>query len=106
MSVVEDGAEIGEGVVIGHFAAWTEGRTGANVELASHVVVTGRTTVGEGTKIFQSAVIGGDSQSAKHSAVDTTLEIGRNCIIREGVTMNTERLSMAAARWSAITVCS
>ena len=49
----------------------------------------GRTTVGKGSKIFPSAVIGGDSQSVHHSAVDTTLTIGENCTIREGVTMNT-----------------
>ncbi len=90
MSVVDDGAEIGEGVVIGPFChVGPKVVLGANVELVSHAVVVGRTTIGEGTRIFQSAVIGGDSQSAKHSAVDTTLEIGRNCTIREGVTMNT-----------------
>jgi UDP-N-acetylglucosamine acyltransferase len=62
---------------------------GDNVQLVSHVVVLGRTTVGKGTIIWPSAVIGGDSQSAHHSAVDTTLVIGENCTIREGVTMNT-----------------
>lgn len=90
MSVIEDGAEIGEGVVIGPFChVGPKVVLGDNVELLSHVVVTGRTTVGAGGRIFQSAVVGGDSQSAKHSAVDTTLEIGKNCTIREGVTLNT-----------------
>lgn len=90
MSVIEDGAEIGERVVIGPFChVGPRVVLGADVELASHVVVIGRTIVGEGSRISASAVIGGDSQSAKHSALDTTLAIGRNCTIREGVTMNT-----------------
>ncbi|TCM58862.1 acyl-[acyl-carrier-protein]--UDP-N-acetylglucosamine O-acyltransferase [Rhizobium sp. PP-F2F-G48] len=89
-AVVEDGAVIGENVTIGPFC-----HVGAEVELAddvvlmSHVVVIGRTSVGRGTKIFPSAVIGGDSQSVHHSAVGTRLVIGANCTIREGVTMNT-----------------
>lgn len=90
LSVIEDGAEIGENVTIGPFChVGPHVVLKDNVELLTHVVVLGRTTVGEGTRIFPSAVIGGDSQSAHHSAVDTTLVIGKNCTIREGVTMNT-----------------
>ena len=81
---------IGDNVVVGPFCHVGPKVTLAdNVELISHVVVLGRTTVGKGSKIFPSAVIGGDSQSVHHSAVDTTLLIGENCTIREGVTMNT-----------------
>ncbi|WP_313616142.1 acyl-ACP--UDP-N-acetylglucosamine O-acyltransferase [Agrobacterium sp.] len=90
MSFIEDGAVIGENVSIGPFChVGPKVVLGDNVELVSHVVVLGRTTVGKGTIIWPSAVIGGDSQSAHHSAVDTTLVIGENCTIREGVTMNT-----------------
>lgn len=90
MTVIEDGATIGENVVVGPFChVGPKVTLHDNVELVSHVVVLGRTTVGKGTTIWPSAVIGGDSQSAHHSAVDTTLVIGQNCTIREGVTMNT-----------------
>ncbi|MDO5895437.1 acyl-ACP--UDP-N-acetylglucosamine O-acyltransferase [Agrobacterium sp. Azo12] len=90
MSFIEDGAVIGENVSIGPFChVGPKVVLGDNVQLVSHVVVLGRTTVGKGTIIWPSAVIGGDSQSAHHSAVDTTLVIGENCTIREGVTMNT-----------------
>ncbi len=90
LSVVEDGAVIGENVVIGPFCyvgpkvVLQEG-----VELLPHVVVAGRTTVGRGTRIFPSAVIGGDPQSVHHGGEETTLTIGDNCTIREGVTINT-----------------
>ncbi|MES5096770.1 acyl-ACP--UDP-N-acetylglucosamine O-acyltransferase [Agrobacterium sp. BA1120] len=90
MSFIEDGAVIGENVVVGPFChVGPKVTLHDNVELISHVVVLGCTTVGKGTTIWPSAVIGGDSQSAHHSAVDTTLVIGENCTIREGVTMNT-----------------
>lgn len=90
LSVIEDGAVIGDNVVVGPFChVGPKVVLADDVELISHVVVVGRTTVGKGSKIFPSAVIGGDSQSVHHSAVDTTLTIGENCTIREGVTMNT-----------------
>lgn len=89
-SIVESGAVIGENVKIGPFCyIGPKVVLGDDIELLSHVVVIGRTTVGKGTKIFPNAVIGGDSQSVHHSAVDTELLIGTNCTIREGVTMNT-----------------
>ncbi|MBP1886977.1 acyl-ACP--UDP-N-acetylglucosamine O-acyltransferase [Sinorhizobium mexicanum] len=89
-SVIEDGAVIGENATVGPFChVGPNAVLGEDVELLSHVVVIGRTTVGKGTKIFPSAVIGGDSQSVHHSALNTTLVIGENCTIREGVTMNT-----------------
>ncbi|NTF31718.1 acyl-ACP--UDP-N-acetylglucosamine O-acyltransferase [Rhizobium skierniewicense] len=90
MSFIEDGAVVGENVVVGPFChVGPKVTLHDDVQLISHVVVLGCTTVGKGTKIWPSAVIGGDSQSAHHSAVDTTLVIGENCTIREGVTMNT-----------------
>ncbi|NUS68609.1 MAG: acyl-ACP--UDP-N-acetylglucosamine O-acyltransferase [Ensifer adhaerens] len=89
-SIVESGAVIGENVKIGPFCyIGPKVVLGDDIELLSHVVVIGRTSVGKGTKIFPNAVIGGDSQSVHHSAVDTELLIGTNCTIREGVTMNT-----------------
>lgn len=89
-SFIEDGAVIGENVVVGPFChVGPKVTLHDDVQLLSHVVVLGCTTVGKGTQIWPSAVIGGDSQSAHHSAVDTTLVIGENCTIREGVTMNT-----------------
>ncbi|MFB2552141.1 acyl-ACP--UDP-N-acetylglucosamine O-acyltransferase [Ensifer soli] len=90
LSVVEDGAVIGDNVRIGPFChVGPKVTLGDGCELISHVVLLGRTTIGRGAKIWPTAVIGGDSQSVHHSAVDTTLVIGDNCTIREGVTMNT-----------------
>ncbi len=88
-SVIEDGAIIGDGCVIGPFCHVGENvRLGDNVELKSHVSVTGYTTIGSGTRIFPSAIIGGEPQSIHHGGEHTTLSVGKNCTIREGVTMN------------------
>jgi UDP-N-acetylglucosamine acyltransferase len=88
-SVVEDGARVGENVVIGPFC-----HIGANValdsgvELASHVVVAGETHIGARTKIFPFASIGMRAQDLKSCDDVGRLRIGADCIVREGVTIN------------------
>ena len=89
LSVIEDGAVIGENVVVGPFChVGSKVVLGDGVELLTHVVVTGRTDIGAGTRIFANAVIGGDPQSVHHDGAETTLSVGGKCVIREGVTMN------------------
>ena len=89
MAVIEDGAVIGENVRIGPFC-----RVGSRVtlkdgvELISNAVVTGLTEIGAGTEIHPMAVIGGVSQSLHEAGEDSTLVVGQNCTMREGVTMN------------------
>ncbi|AQS41458.1 MAG: Acyl-[acyl-carrier-protein]--UDP-N-acetylglucosamine O-acyltransferase [Candidatus Tokpelaia hoelldobleri] len=86
---VEDGAKLGKGTVIGPFChIGAEAVIGKNCELMSHVVVTGATTIGDNAKIYPHAVLGGDPQNGRHKGGHTTLEIGKNCTIREGVTMH------------------
>ncbi|HEX8047810.1 acyl-ACP--UDP-N-acetylglucosamine O-acyltransferase [Rhizobium sp.] len=90
LAVVEDGAVIGENVVVGPFChVGPKVVLHDSVQLLTHVVVIGRTTIGKGTKIFPMAVVGGDPQSVHHGGEETTLDIGENCTIREGVTINT-----------------
>jgi acyl-[acyl-carrier-protein]--UDP-N-acetylglucosamine O-acyltransferase len=90
MAVVEDGAVIGENVVVGPFChVGPKVVLHDGVELISNAVVTGRTEIGRGTRIFPCAVIGGDPQSIHHGGEETKLFVGDHCTIREGVTMNT-----------------
>jgi UDP-N-acetylglucosamine acyltransferase len=90
MAVVEDGAIIGENVTIGPFAyVGPKVTLHDDVLLHPHAIVTGRTELGKGSKVFSMAVIGGDPQSVHHHAgEETTLTIGENCTMREGVTIN------------------
>jgi UDP-N-acetylglucosamine acyltransferase len=89
MAVVDPAARIGEGVRIGPFC-WVgpEVRLGDGCELVSHAVVAGRTTIGPGAKIFPFASVGHPPQDLKYHGEPSTLVIGKNCTIREGVTLN------------------
>ena len=86
---IADGARIAPNVSIGPFCvvgphvALDEG-----VELLSHVVVEGCTKVGARTKIYPFASIGHPPQDLKYRGEDSTLVVGADCILREGVTIN------------------
>lgn len=89
MSVVDPGARLGAGVVIGPFCTvGPQVELGDGVELVSHVAVAGRTSVGPRTRIYPFASIGHPPQDVKYRGEPSTLTIGSECIIREGVTMN------------------
>ncbi|MCB1382397.1 MAG: acyl-ACP--UDP-N-acetylglucosamine O-acyltransferase [Notoacmeibacter sp.] len=89
-AVIEPGAVIGDGARIGPFCmVGPQVVLGANVHLIGHVTVLGQTTIGEGTKVYPQAVLGCDPQNHGHKGGPSTLEIGRNNTIREGVTMHT-----------------
>ncbi|MER8864410.1 acyl-ACP--UDP-N-acetylglucosamine O-acyltransferase [Mesorhizobium sp. M0751] len=88
-SVIEPGAQIGEGARIGPFChVGPDAVIGDRVELVSHVSVIGATTIGASTKVYPMAILGGPPQNTKHKGGRTTLVIGENCTIREGVTMH------------------
>lgn len=88
-AVVEPGAEIGDGARIGPFChVGPDVVLGAGCELVSHVVASGRTRVGARTKIYPFASIGHPPQDLKYRGEPSTLTVGADCLIREGVTMN------------------
>lgn len=88
-AIVEDGAKLSDGVTVGPYSiVGADVSLGEGVELASHVVVTGRTTVGARTRIFPFASIGHQPQDLKYKGEPSTLDIGTDCLIREGVTLN------------------
>lgn len=88
-AIIEDGAKIGEDVTIGPYSIiGGEVELGNGVEIISHAVVQGRTTVGENTRIFPFASIGHQPQDLKYAGEKSGLIIGANNVIREHVTMN------------------
>lgn len=88
-SVIEPGASLGPGCKIGPFChIGPEVVLGEGVELKSHVVVAGATTIGEGTVVFPFASLGQIPQDLKYRGEKTRLEIGARNRIREYVTMN------------------
>lgn len=87
-AVIDPKAKIGNNVSIGPFCVIGPDVTLAdNCKLHSHVVVEGRTTIGEGTTIFPFASIGHINQDLKYSGEPSELHIGKNNVIREHVTM-------------------
>lgn len=88
-AVIEAGARLAEDVVIGPFClVGSQVELGRGVRLISHVTVAGRTTIGPATRVFPFASIGHEPQDLKYKGEETRLEIGAQCTLREGVTMN------------------
>jgi UDP-N-acetylglucosamine acyltransferase len=88
-AAVDPRAELDDDVTVGPFCTvGPKVRIGRGTELVSNVTVMGRVTLGEGTRIFPGAVIGGDPQDVSYRGSDTLVAIGDDNIIREGVTIN------------------
>ncbi|MEP3638984.1 MAG: acyl-ACP--UDP-N-acetylglucosamine O-acyltransferase [Paracoccaceae bacterium] len=88
-ALIEEGAQIDATAKVGPFCVvGPDVVLGPNVELRSHVVISGRTDVGEGTIIFPFSVIGEIPQDLKYNGEQSRLVIGKRNRIREHVTMN------------------
>jgi UDP-N-acetylglucosamine acyltransferase len=88
-AIVESGAKLGADVKIGPYCVvGPEVALGDGVELLSHAVVWGRTSIGARTRVFPFASVGHQPQDLKYKGEASTLTIGERCIIREGVTIN------------------
>ncbi len=88
-AVVESGAKLAAGVSVGPFCTVGAGVVlGAGTKLVSHVVITGATTLGKDNIVYPFASLGQPSPDRKFKGEKTTLLIGDNNDIREGVTMH------------------
>ncbi len=89
-AIVDPAAAIGPGVVIGPYClVGPNVRLGDGATLKSHVVVDGLTVIGPGTTVYPFATIGLQPQDLKYAGEPSRLEIGRDNVIREHVTMHT-----------------
>ena len=88
-AVVSPRARLGRGVEIGPFCMiGPEVELADDVQLLSHVVVAGHTMIGARTRVFPFASLGHEPQDLKYRGEASSLTIGSDCLIREGVTMN------------------
>jgi UDP-N-acetylglucosamine acyltransferase len=88
-AVIAAGAQVAEDVEIGPFCFVGEDVSiEAGVRLHAHVVVAGRTRIGASTQIHPFASLGQPPQYVGFNRPHSGLEIGRNNVIREYVTMN------------------
>ena len=88
-SVIDKNSKISSKVKIGPFCyVGPDVELSDNVELVSNVHIEGKTIIGSGTKIFPFASLGTQPQDLKFKGEKSTLEIGKNNMIREYVTIN------------------
>ena len=88
-AIVGPDARIGDECHIGPFCTIGDGvHLGDGVRLDSHVVVDGRTTIGDGTHVYSFVSIGLAPQDLKYAGEPTATEIGRRNHIREFVTVH------------------
>ncbi len=88
-AIIEKGARIGSGVTVEPYAVVKAGVTLEDgVIIKSHAYIDGNTLIGEGTIIYPSASIGTKTQDLKYRGEKTFVRIGKNCEIREFVTIN------------------
>jgi len=83
-ALIDPAAEIADDVEIGAFSIiGPKVKIDAGSWIGSHVVVTGRTTIGKNNRIFQFASMGEEPQDKKYAGEDTELIIGNDNTIRE-----------------------
>lgn len=86
---VHPDAVIGPGCEIGPFAVVGAGVTlGQGCALHGHAVVLGPSSLGPGNEVHPFACIGGSPQDLRHRGEPTRLEVGRDNVFREHVTVS------------------
>ena len=88
-SVIDPLAKIDKSVTIGPFCfIGPNVEIGPNCVLHSHVVIKGPARIDEGNIFYQFSTIGEDTPDKKYNGEQTSLEIGKENIFREGVTVH------------------
>lgn len=88
-AIVDPRAELAHDVEVGPYCVVGAGvNIGNGTKLQSHVVIQGRTTLGEGNVIFPFASVGSAPQDLKYKGEPSELIIGNGNTIREYVSLN------------------
>ena len=88
-AIIDPSATLGEGVEVGPWSIIGPNVSiGAGTKIESHVIVKGPCTIGRNNHIYQFSSVGEGTPDLKYQGEDTTLVIGDNNVIREGVTIH------------------
>lgn len=82
-------AKIGTNVIVGDFTVIKDDvEIGNNVEVGSNVIIDNGARISDNVKLHHGAVISTIPQDLKFGGEVTTLEIGKNTVVREYATLN------------------
>lgn len=88
-AMVDPRAQLGNNVAVGPWSIiGPDVVVGDDCEIGSHVVLRGPTVLGRGNKIYQYSTVGEGSPAFAYKGEPTTLTIGDDNVIREGVTIH------------------
>lgn len=88
-AIVDPGATLGNDVSVGPFSViGADVVVGDGTVIESHVVLKGPTRIGANNHIYQFSTLGEATPDLKYRGEQTSLVIGDNNIIREGVTIH------------------
>jgi UDP-N-acetylglucosamine acyltransferase len=88
-AIIHPDAKLGPKVKVGPYSIiGADVELGANCIVESHVVIKGKSLIGENNHFYQFGSIGEDCQDKKYAGEPTELVIGDNNIFREGVTIH------------------
>lgn len=88
-AIIDPAATLGPEVAIGPYCVVGGNVTlGARTRLHSHVVIEGKTTLGDACEVFPFASVGTRPQDMKFKGEESELRIGHRNIIREQATIN------------------
>ncbi len=88
-AIISPNAKLGVNVTVGPYTVIDENvEIGDNCRIGPHCHITGCTRIGSGAKVHVGAVIGDEPQDHSFSGDPSFTNIGKNCTIREYVTIH------------------
>jgi UDP-N-acetylglucosamine acyltransferase len=88
-AIIDPGAKLGKDVTIGPFTCVeADVQIGDGCVIGPHASILRYTTMGSKCKVHAGAVLGDLPQDLSFSACESRVNIGSNCVIREGVTVH------------------
>jgi UDP-N-acetylglucosamine acyltransferase len=88
-AIVDPGAELGENVEVGALTVIeADVKIGDASKIGPHVTLQSGVRLGASNRVYAHAAVGGDPQDLKYAGEKSYLEIGKDNMIREFVTLN------------------